>query len=245
MSLLLLLGTALAASPFDGERLRWQVRYGGVAAGEAWAQASADPLGVKVEAGCQNAPWYAPIYTLDDRVWSTWTPGRGSLRYQTRFREGGFHQDQDMRLYPDHVEVWRHQRIDGAWKEWTDTYPPSPEAHDPVSALYALRQLEGEGPWSWPVWTGKKTIQLQVLARGGAHIDTIFGSIDVDIFALVAPHKGEVEQRGGFTVYLSRDARRVPVRAELKTNVGGFRADLIGYRAPGGASWGAPEAADP
>lgn len=243
--LLLLVAAALAAPPLAGERLRWQVRYAGVAAGEAWAEARADPLGLVVKAGAQNAPWYAPIYTMQDLVWSTFAPGRGSLRYQTRFREGGFHQDQDMRLYPDRVEVWRNQRIDGAWKAWTDTYPPCPGAEDPVSAMYALRQLEGEGPWSAVVWTGKKAITLNIVPMGATALETVFGVVEVRKLMLIAPHKGQVEQRGGFVVYLTGDERHVPVRAELKSNVGVFRADLIGYRAPDGTSWGAPEAEYP
>lgn len=245
MSLLLLLAAAFAATPFDGERLRWMVRFGGVTAGEAWSEARDDVLGTVFEAGCKNAPWYAPIYTLDDRVWSTLSPERGSLRYQTRFREGGFHQDQDMRLYADRVEVWRRQRVDGTWKEWTDTYGPSPGALDPVAALYALREATGAGPWSWPVWTGKKTVTLTARSRGSTALETLFGAIEVEILALTVPHKGEVEQEGGFLVYLTRDLRRAPVRAELKANVGSFRADLVGYRAPDGASWGAPDAVNP
>ena len=244
MILLLLIAVALAATPFDGERLRWEVRYRGVSAGEAWSEARADPLGTVFEAGCNNAPWYAPIYTLDDRVWSTYSPTRGSLRYQTRFREGGFHQDQDMQLMPDRVLVWRHQRMDGAWKEWTDTYGASPGALDPVSALYVLREATGAGPWSWPVWTGKKTVALTAESRGQVSLETLFGTLEVDLVALTVPHKGEVEQRGGFLVYLTRDARRAPVRAELRSSVGSFRADLVGYRAPSGASWGALYAAD-
>ena len=182
--LLLLAAAALAGPPLPGERLRWQVRYAGVAAGEAWAEARADPLGMVVEAGCKNAPWYASIYTMSDLVWSTFSPGQGSLRYQTRFREGGFHQDQDMRLYPDRVEVWRSQRIDGAWKEWTDTYAASPGAEDPISAMYALRDLPGEGPWTASVWTGKKTISLSILPRGRTVLDTVFGAVNVSVLEL-------------------------------------------------------------
>lgn len=240
-----LASAAEAPLRFPGERLHWEVSFAGVAAGTAWSAARAEGDLVVFEGGCRNADWYAPFYTIDDSVKSTWRPGGGSVRYQTRFREGRFSQDQDMRLLPDGVEVWRRQWIDEAWKEWTDRYGPSPGAEDPVSALYALRLLDGEGPWEYPVWSGRKTFSLQVSAGEPITLDTVLGEVAARPYSLVAPHKGEVQQRGGFVVYLTEDARRVPVRAELKANVGTFQADLIGYLAPDGRAWGALEGVPP
>lgn len=232
-------------SAFAGERLRWELRYGGLAVGSAWAEARADKGNLVVEAGARNAAWYESIYVVNDLVRSTRAPGAGSLRYQTWFREGRFHQDQDMWLRPDGVEVWRRQLRDGAWSESTTRYDPAPLAEDPISAMYALRAAEGDGPWTWVVWNGKKALSVVATAGPEETLETALGELRVRRVSLGVPHEGQVSQRGSFVVWLSTDARRLPVRAILEANVGAFRADLIEYRSPGGHAGAAPEAGEP
>lgn len=243
MILALLPLSLAAAPPFDGETLRWEVRYAGVVAGHAGASARAEGDRLIFEGWAKNADWYAAIYTIDDLVRSTWLPGQGSERYQTWFREGGFHQDQDMRLSPQCVEVWRRQLRDGAWHEWSNRYAASPGAEDPVSALYVLRGLDGAGPWTTPVFTGKRTSPVVIRREGISTVDTVAGPMPADVFELTAPHQGEVEQRGRFLVYLSQDARRLPLRATLATNIGTIRADLVAWTDGAGATWGEAAAA--
>ncbi len=231
--------------PFVGERLYWEVSYAGISAGTAWAEAREGEGSVVFEAGCRNASWYEPIYVVNDLVRSTWLPGAGSVRYQTWFREGRFHQDQDMRLHADGIDVWRKQLRDGSWQESTRRYPAAPGAEDPVSALYALRRAEGEGPWTLTVWNGKKA--LTVVARAGPEeaLETALGVLPARRITLSVPHQGEVEQKGDFVLWLGTDPARLPLRAELHANVGTFRAELKGWRDEEGSVWGAPETGDP
>jgi len=219
--------------PFVGERLEWELRYAGVSAGSAWAEARSVEQGLQFEAGCQSASWYDAIYTVSDWVRSTWTPGRGSSRYETRFREGSFHQDQDMHLRADGVEVWRNLERDGVWRESTSRYPAALNAEDPVSALYVLRTLDGEGPWVFTVWNGKKALHVTVAPGPETTLSTAFGSLPARPVSLNVPHEGQVEQKGTFTVWLGEDPAHLPLRAELKANVGTFRADLVRYRGAG------------
>lgn len=235
------LATAPRASgspPFLGEAIRWDITYAGMTAGSAWVGARAEGAAVILEGGARNADWYASLYSLDDHVRSTWLPDHGSVRYETRFREGDFHQDQDMHIGASGTSVLRHQEIDGVWKTWTDTYGPTGEVQDSVSAMYALRLATGAGPWTWKVFSGRKTWTLLATPRTAEPIDTVFGPIPTDPIALSMAYKGELEQRGRFVVYLTEDAARVPVRAEILSNVGTIRADLVGYRSPEGRVWG-------
>lgn len=222
------------AAPFVGEVLEWSVHYGGIHAGSAWASTSDNGDGtLRLEAGCRSAPWYERIYMIDDLVTSTWAPGAGSLRYETRFREGGFQQDQVMRLSGTAVEVWRRQLVDGAWRESTTPYTTSDGAEDPVSAIYAMRLAAQDPTWTTPIFTGKKTSPLVVRRVGTDHLeDTPLGDLAVDVFDLRTSHQGDVEQKGDFRVYLSQDSRRVPLRVVVRTNVGPVRADLVNYQGP-------------
>ena len=231
----LLYGALARAGDLGGERMRWEVSYAGMVAGEAWAEAKVDGGTLLLSGGAKNADWYEPFYKIDDWVQSTWVPGQGSLRYETRFREGHFHQDQDMRFEEGGIEVARRQLKTDGWKEWTTPYPAAPGAEDPVSAMYALRALEGDGPWTIQVFSGKKSWPLSVEPVERATIDTIFGKdTPVRVVELKSLHEGDVKQRGRFFVTLTDDERRIPVRAVIKTNIGSIKADLVSYAAPTG-----------
>ena len=230
-------------APYAGEQMAWEVRFGEVVAGAAWTSASTEGDALILEAGARNAPWYARLYTLDDALRSTWVPGEGSRRYQTRSREGDFHRDDDMRLTPAGITVDHDQKFEHGDRTWTDTYPASPQAEDPLSALYRARHLPGDGPWSYPVFTGRKTADLHVEPLGAAELESVFGPVDTLVIALRSGARPELGARGAFVLWLTDDDRRVPVRAELTLPVGRLRAELVGYRAPDGQIWGTPEPA--
>ena len=247
---LALAGPARAAAPaahasFDGEQVTWEVHYAGVAAGTAWARTTASPDGsLALEGGAQNAPWYGKLYHIDDLVQSTWVPGEGSRRYRTRFREGGFHQDQDMVRQATGFSVWRKQEIDGAWKEWTRSYDSEAGAEDPISAIQRLRLLDdadqvttplGVG-WSFPVFSGERTwpLVVRVVDHDALEVPALGGRVPVRVVELTTTHKGMLEQRGRFRIWLTEDARRIPVRLSVRSNFGTIRADLVAYTAPAG-----------
>lgn len=234
MGLLLLILSALAGS-LIGETLRWEIQFAGVSGGEMWCSVEAGAgEAVTIEAGVRSADWYARLYPIDDLVRSTWTPGHGSARYETRFREGRFHQDQDMRLSGDPFTVWRRQEFAAeGWREWEKEYPGRPGVQDPVSAVYALRLLTGEGPWTYPVFSGEETWPLQVEKVAEDHLeDTPVGAVDVLVLSLRTLHEGDWEQQGRFLMYVTDDARRIPVRFIVKTSIGSVRANLIEYTPP-------------
>lgn len=236
----MLVAGALASGPdsprFLGEVITWEVTYMGVVGGHAWAQVvpgHADA--VRAVCGARSAPWYTRVYAIDDQVISTWIPGSGSSRYQTQYREGSFHQDQDFTMVGAEVSVWQRQRGSDGWVESTRTHTTTPGAEDPVSAVYRLRDLTraGEGPWTTPVFSGDRTWTLSASRVGAQRLKVPpLGEIDVEVYALATGHSGDIEQRGTFLVYLSSDELRIPVRTEVKTNFGTIRAHMVAYQPP-------------
>ncbi len=230
---------AQAAPPFGpGERIRWSVTYMKVQAGHAWAEVDAEEGGgLAIRAGARNAPWYGRLYAIDDLVQSRWDPtGPGSTLYLTRFREGGFHQDQRMELGPAGVRVERSQRFDGGWRSWVDEYPGSGVAvEDPTTAFFRVRMLplvSGQR-YEFPVFSGRETWPLRLVVDPRQELDTVLGLIPVIPVRVFTEHEGDLEQRGNIVLFLSDDERRVPVRAILHTNFGPIRADLVSYTPPG------------
>lgn len=238
--MLLWWGLAAWAAGGVGETMTWDIHYTGISAATARASTTAGPGGtLAIDTWIKNADWYGSLYTIDDHTRSLWTPGGGSTRHETRYREGGFRQDQDMRLQPEGFTVWRRQffREDDEWREWTTPYDPHPYVEDPITAIYAIRELDGAGPWRFPVFSGSATWPLDVKTTERTQLTgTPLGDVDVIVYSLQTRHRGEWEQHGRFLVYLTDDERRIPVKIVIKSSIGAIRADLSGYTPPNGST---------
>ena len=221
--------------PFGvGERIRWSVTYMKVQAGQAWVQVDgAEDGALGISGGAKNAAWYGRFYTIDDQVDSLWDPrGPGSLRYVTRFREGSFHQDQHMDIGTEEIRVQREQRFSEGWRSWEDSYPGTGRAvEDPTTAFFRVRMLalDSGQTYSFPVFSGRETWELRVEVEPRTSMETVLGELQVIPVRVFTKHQGDLEQKGRIVLFLSDDARRIPVRAVMQTNVGPIRADLISY----------------
>jgi hypothetical protein len=194
----------------------------GVDAGRAWASVAQVGELVAFEAGCTSAPWLASLYPVDDRLGSRWAPGVGSRTYTTRYREGQFQQDETVRFGPDAVRVTRGQRFDDGWRQWEDSYPGVTTIEDPVSAFYRLRDEAGPvgERLRWQVWTGKRAATVEVWTAAAEAVDGR-PALRVEVWV---PPRGDLEPK--MTVWVSDDADRAPLVAEVRTRAGPVRATL-------------------
>ena len=225
---LLLLSQLAAASPLVGEELRWEVRYLGVPGGHVTARTERVGALLVTTGTARSAPWYRRIYDLDDVVTSTWSPEAGSARYEARFREGRFHQDQDQRFAGGQVTVDYGQRRRGRWDTWTDRRAVPDGVFDPVAAMQVVRFLEGPGPWSVPVFSGRETWPLAVRLVERTEIESdLLGAVAVRVLDLTTQHRGELSQAGRFVLHVTDDDQRLIVRAVVRSNLGPIQADLI------------------
>lgn len=218
---LLLIAWVDAAPLADRERLEWTVSWMGLDAGTAWATLRATEGGWTVEAGCRSAEWLGSLYPIDDWLLSEWSPV-GATRYRTRFREGRFHQDQDMRFGADALVVSRTQWVDGAWKSSEDRHPAAPGLLDPVAAFYRVREVAPEPGerTTLALWTGRRQAPARLTGLRRELVDGVASRV-----VEVATLDGE-DVRGRVTMWIGDDADRVPLAAEFDTQAGPVRVQL-------------------
>ncbi|MDP2306968.1 MAG: DUF3108 domain-containing protein [Pseudomonadota bacterium] len=224
---------ATAATPgvplVAGERLDWAISWMGLNAGAAWSTTSGSSAGWVFEAGAKSATWLASMYPIDDLLRSEWVPGVGSSRHVTRFREGRFEQDQDMRFLADAVVVGRTQRFDEGPRTWEDRYAAAPRAEDPVSAFYRLREEAGpvDERVRYQVWTGRKSIPMVVWT---AAVELYEGQSAFRVEVLTDHGNEDVEPK--MTVWITDDAARVPLAAVVRSRAGPVKASLVKRTVP-------------
>jgi len=221
---------AVQAAPIEiGERLEWSVQWMGMSAGTAWAMLSSAGSTITIEAGCDTSGVVEKMYSIHDRLTSTWSPESGSHAYVTRYREGTFQQDMDMRFDPDTFLVKRTQLYGDGWKTSENRYTPVAHVEDPVSAFYRIRmsKLDVGGSISFPLFTGKKTVTL--LARA-VNTGVVNGQPATRV-EISTGHEGDLQ--GRLTVMVSQDENRVPLQVIVQTRAGPVYATLTRRTLPG------------
>ena len=117
----------------------------------------------------------------------------------------------------------------------------SPEARDPLGAMYVVRTLPWDREDERRLLVSDLGMELSVDVRAG-RVDRVQAegrTQDARRLAVRMEYVTEHDKTPRATVWLSTDARRIPLVAEVETDAGVFRMALVQY-VPGGRPPAAP-----
>ncbi len=253
LALLLLLATRAAAEtlppvagaalPFAaGESLTLRLSYAHLLAGRAWLRVQGAPdaegaLDFVAEARSQGFFAWLFRFRVDDRTVARWDPRTGcSLRIEKRLREGRARRDQVVTF---DAAAGVAQVTDPKIKE--TRFDVGPCALDILSAFFVtrLRGVTAERALELPVFDNGKRYVLAVRLVGRETLDLPRplgpGARTLIVEPQLAAGTGLfVKEKGArLKIWLSDDARRLPVRLRSKVAIGSVSADLESYE-PGG-----------
>jgi hypothetical protein len=207
-------------SPTNGERLEYAAVWGGIEAGSATAVTTAAGEHWTTTVTSRSADWIALVYPVNDVVTSTWVLGAGSVSWVTRYREGGFQQDQTVQFGAGEARVTRTQLVRGQWESSSEQFPAPEGVDDPLSAVLRLRAA-GPGNHTLAVCSGRRIVQVYVADAGVAPIN----GTPARRFELRTRDKGVLRNR--ITAWFREDETRVPVRAVFHTSGGAVTVNLL------------------
>ena len=93
----------------------------------------------------------------------------------------------------------------------------TPGVHDPVSAAYYFRVRDlGVEERPRHVYAGRKLWQISSRLLGQERIDTSGGPVDTVVIQPVIKREGQLENKGDLRMWMTNDARHVPVRLYAK-----------------------------
>jgi hypothetical protein len=239
------LATALAAPaaplPFGaGESVTFRITYAHLLAGRATLSVEPSQEGGRrvlqfvAEAKSQGFFSWLLQFRVDDRTLSAWDPATGcSLRIEKHLREGRVVRDQVVAFEPgSETAVVTDPKI----KE--TRFDVGPCALDVLSAFFVTRArgvAEGEG-MSLPVFDNGRRYRLSVRLRGKERLD-LPPPLGKDVPTMIVEPlllegTGLFVKAGRLMIWLTDDARRIPVRLRSKVAIGSVSADLESYAAP-------------
>ena len=224
-----------------GERVNLKITYLRIVAGRAVVSVLPGEGGGQallrfvVEAKSQGFFAWLFRYRVDGRTFALWDPVTGcSLGIEKHLKEGKMVRDQIVRIEPA-TGVVRVQdpRIQG------ERYELEPCVLDVLSAFFVtrLRNVSEGHPLELPVFDNGKHFRLGIRFLGRERLDLPppFGRKTPTV--IVEPQllegTGLFVKEGRLKIWLTDDARRVPVRMRSKVPIGSVSADLEEYE-PGG-----------
>lgn len=241
---LLLLVPGAASSdelPFGpGERVAFRITYAHVLAGRAWVSVlagdAAGPPVLRFVAEAQSQGFFAWLFRfrVEDRTVATWEPLSGcSLAIEKRLREGKAVRDQSVRFDREEGVA---QVADPKIKE--KRFDVGPCALDVLSAFFVtrVRGVSDGVELVLPVFDNGKHYRLGVRFLGRERLDLPMPLGPRVATVVVEPQllegTGLFVKEGRLKLWLTDDARRIPVRMRSRVPIGSVSADLESYTPP-------------
>ena len=223
--------TRNSSLPFQtGERLEYAVSYGVIPAGTM----SLEVVGIEQVDG--RSAYHFVMEARSNRAVSlvvelatkeeSWFDAHElySLRYRRDQTENDKEHDKEVRY-----DQARNIRIENGEEK-----PASPRALDPIATMYFLRTLNPRVGATYVLRnqadTGDNPLTVRVLKEERIRVPA--GTFDTFVVDLDVKTNNGVFRKGGENrVWVTADARRIPVRISSKIGLGSFKAELVEYDA--------------
>jgi len=218
--------------PFaPGERLTYALTYLGMRAGTAVMEIHDTPpvedhQALKLVTTAKSSAAVSKFYPVDNHVESL-VDAQTITPYHMVFhrREGKKKNDFDVTFHHGEGTVLSVKDGDAG-----ETLPIPPGTHDLISCLYYIRSLPSVRPGSSVVLNlhhDKKNYRVEVRAEGIERIQGLLGEVEAVRLLVIMPFQGLFLNEGNIRVWLTNDARRIPVLMKAKIVIGSVVARLI------------------
>ena len=233
---LLLAAVASPPSAFGpGERLGMRISYAHMLGGRAQLAVEADEgrPSWRFVATARSEGFFAWLFRfrVDDRTVAEWDPATGcSLGIEKHLREGKAERDQKVVIDP---ATGRAEVEDK--KVAQKVFELQPCVLDVLSAFFVarVRGVPEKEPLRLPVFDNGKSYVLEVRFVGRERLDLpkpLGKKVPtVIVEPVLAEGTGLFVKEGRLKIWLTDDARRIPVRMRAKVAIGSVSADLESY----------------
>jgi Protein of unknown function (DUF3108) len=218
------------SEPAAAERLVYDLSWTGITAGTATQELIQEKDDMRIISIARSADWRSVIFPVEDRVVSILSLGTAThLGLPKNFRmtisEG--HHRRDREIIFDHARK-KALYIDHRSSERTEV-PIGANTYDAYSSFYYLRNLDLE--------TGKSVfvsildnkdlydVEVQVLRK--ERLKTILGDVNTILIKPIMKTEGIFNRKGAIYIWLTDDARRIPVLMKTKVAIGSITATLV------------------
>ena len=233
LSILLLFLSVLPAAGTGKipEKLTYDLSWTGIPVGTA-SQSITDEGGIlQIKALFKSNAWLSTVHPVDYRIETTLSRKPGSFPGEVRqfrmcFQDGARVRDRSITF--DHVAGTAHYKDHVSNEEASAAIRP--DTSDVTTAFYYARHLPiaPGARISLPVMDGREPYLLEVKVLGSEKLRTILGKVETLVVQPMVRPEGTFEGKRGVKLWITNDARRIPVKIQTRVTVGSVTATLTG-----------------
>lgn len=222
---------ASPAHPFPvGERLTYALSYLAIQAGTATMEVHPPPAGgpgsqLLLVNTAKSSKFITRFFPVDNRVESYVDAGTlAPQHFIFRRREGKKRNDFDVTFL--HAEGKATGTKDG--EAYAQAIPA--DTHDVLSCLYYFRSLPSLQPGARAainIHHDKKNYKIEVVAEALERLNGAWGEGETIRLLVIMPFQGLFLNEGNIRLWVTNDARRLPVMMQAKVIIGSIVAKLI------------------
>lgn len=218
-----------------GEKLSFEISYGFITAAEAFFTVSPSPVVLngretyEVNFETNSRPSFDVVYKVRDN-YKTYIDTKGIFpwKYEQHIREQNFKKDFEVSFLPDSQKV-----ITKSNNTEVREFQAPAFVQDIISAFFYVRTLElsknKDGDIiNVPTFNDDKHFQLAVKIIGRETVDVAAGEFKTIITQPMLT-EGFTNKTSDIYVYLSDDARKIPVKVKMKIVIGALIGELTEY----------------
>jgi hypothetical protein len=224
---------SLSASPASAlpaqEKLVYDVSWTGLTAATAVQQITTDGNELHITSTTRSSGWLNPIFKVDDRTEAvlTRTETFGAPKYyHEKINEGKFHALKEAHFDQQELKVATKDFI----KKTEKADQISPKTFDSLSSIYYIRSVElvpGRSIFI-DIYDCKHLWKTEVKVLGREEVRTPLGKFKTIKVKPILKAEGFFARTGDVTIWVTDDARRIPVKMTTKVKIGNITATLVG-----------------
>ena len=216
----------------SAERLEYNLYWNGIKAGTAALEKKESGDSVQLISTVTSTPLAGVLYTVDDHVVSTLKKERSnngfgsSASYRIKLREGRHRRDKEYLfdqsakkiIYINHLE---QERVE---------FPLASPTLDPLASIYYVRSAPltvGKSVYV-TIFDSKRIYRMEVRVLRREEVDTPAGRFKTIAIQPVIQSEGFFSRRGDLFLWLTDDARRIPVQIRTRIRLGAVTGQLSG-----------------
>jgi hypothetical protein len=209
------------------EKLLFDIIWGGwtfkwVHAGQATLELLPTPNAKvwEIRSRAWGNKFFQSFYPVRDTV-SSFINANGiyPLKFTKILHEGGYH----ARQWTDYDQA--NRRV----KTQDTAFAVDAFSHDVLSAFYYIRtqDLKPGKSFELSAVSGKKNYKLKVICHREETVEVEAGKFQTWVVEPILKEDGLFKAKGQLWIWITRDARRLPVKMQSKIPVGSIKAELV------------------
>ena len=214
------------------EKLVYDITWTGIKGGSATQEIIDEKDSIRVVSTARSADWISVFFPVEDRVESVLSkvppPHIGLPKnFRMKTREGNRRKDREISFDHERLKAVYTDHMGGG--KGTEV-AINGNTYDAYSSFFYIRTL--------PLEVGKSVyvsvmdndklwnVEVQVLKK--EKLDTILGEVNTILIKPLIKSEGIFERKGEIFIWLTDDARRIPVKMKTKVKIGSITATLVG-----------------